>query len=94
MAELKSSVKPAPKIEPKTEVKPEPKIEKSVDPVAPMTEPEAPKVKEVITVKTVYPYRLDVPTQKRALEPQVPTEVKNDRWIQAQIKAKVLEEVI
>lgn len=82
MAELKSVSKPTP-------------APKPVDPVAPVAaEPKKPEPKTLITVKTVHPYRLHVPTQGRYLDPHVPTEVKNDQWIQGQIKGKVLEEVI
>ena len=90
MAELKSVSKPTPAPAPK----PAPPKPAAKDPVAPVAaEPKKPEPKTLITVKTIHPYRLHVPTQGRYLDPQIPTEVKNDQWIQGQIKGKVLMEV-
>jgi hypothetical protein len=88
MAELKSVSKPAPAPAPA----PKPAAKDPVAPVAAESKKPEPE-KTLITVKTIHPYRLHVSTQGRYLDPQVPTEVKNDQWIQGQIKGKVLEEV-
>lgn len=94
MAELKSISNPAAPAS-KPSPPPAPPKPAAKDPVAPVAaEPKKPEPKTLITVKTIHPYRLHVSTQGRYLDPQVPTEVKNDKWIQAQIKGKVLEEVI
>lgn len=52
-----------------------------------------PVTAELVTVETVHPYRLFIPTQKITLSPKTPTEVIKDRWVANQIAKGTLRKL-